>query len=250
MTEDASPLEDEPTQRPPASVVGKEDHRTRELEPAGGSAPRTRSIWRRFLYPALVIGAIVAVIWWLEYRPSGDNTSPTGERYGPVTLPATLQTAGLEVSPAEAALAPDFLLERLDAGEIRLSELRGQPVILNFWATWCKPCRTEMPQFVEAYDRYRDQGLVIVGVNLQEGKSIVRPFAEDFGIEFPIAIDRDGEVGDRYRLLGLPTTFFIDREGVIRGLFTGPFVETSGGKSVQGAIGSQELDDRIQEILK
>ena len=98
----------------------------------------------------------------------------------------------------EGALAPDFLLGRLDGSELRLSDLRGQPVVLNFWATWCAPCRQEIPQFVDAFDRFRDQGLVVVGVNMQEGKSIVRPYAEDFGMEFPIVIDVDGEVGDAY----------------------------------------------------
>lgn len=210
---------------------------------------RGRGFWRGIALPVLVIGAIVAVIWWVEYRPSADR-SPTGERYGPVDLPAELQASGLEISAAEGALAPDFLLERLDGGEMRLSDLRGQPVVLNFWATWCKPCRQEMPQFVQAYNQFEDQGLVIVGLNLQEGKSIVRPFADDFGIRFPIAIDRDGEVGDRYRLLGLPTTFFIGRDGVIRSVFTGPFQEASRGTNVQGAIDSGELDKRVREILE
>lgn len=107
-----------------------------------------------------------------------------------------------------------------------------------------------MPQFVAAFERYEDQGLVIIGLNLQEGKAIVQPFADDFGIRFPIAIDRDGEVGDRYRLLGLPTTFFIDREGVIRSSFTGPFVEADRGTNVQGAIEQDELEKRIEEILE
>ena len=73
---------------------------------------------------------------------------------------------------------------------------------------------------MDAYGRLRDQGLVVVGVNLQEGKAIVPAYAEDFGMDFPIAIDVDGEVGDDYRLLGLPTTYFIDRDGVIRSIFT------------------------------
>jgi peroxiredoxin len=194
-----------------------------------------------------VIAAIVGVIWWLEARDDG-ATSPTGERYGPAALPASLQVEGASVAAEEGALAPDFLLERLDAGELRLSELRGRPVVLNFWATWCKPCRQEMPRFVEAYDRHRQEGLEIVAVNLQEGKSIAAPFVDDFGVEFPVVVDRDGEVGDRYRLLGLPTTFFIDRDGIIRGMYTGPFQETENETNVQGAIEGDELEQRIAEI--
>jgi peroxiredoxin len=106
-----------------------------------------------------------------------------------------------------------------------------------------------MPRFVEAYDEHAGEGLVVVAVNLQEGKGIVRPFAEDYGMDFPIAVDRDGEVGDRYRLLGLPTTYFIDREGVIRSVFTGPFEEKQNDTNVQGAIEDSELEQRIAEIL-
>jgi peroxiredoxin len=203
---------------------------------------------RRFVIPVVVIMAIVVAIWWLESRNDG-GVSPTGERYGPVELPAALQTSGLSMKAEEGALAPDFLLERLDGAELRLSDLRGQAVVLNFWATWCAPCRQEIPQFVDAYERYRGEGLVVVGVNMQEGKSIVRPYAEDFGMEFPIAIDVDGEVGDAYRLLGLPVTYFVDRDGIVRSVFTGPFERTEGDTDVRGAIAQSELDTRIAQIL-
>ncbi len=211
-------------------------------------AGRLQKALRRVVYPLAVIAAIIGVIWWLEARDDAP-TSPTGERYGPVQMPATLATEGLDIAAREGALAPDFLLETMDDSELRLSDLRGQPVVLNFWATWCKPCRQEMPRFVEAYDEYANEGLVIVAVNLQEGKGIVRPFAQDYGMDFPIVVDRDGEVGDRYRLLGLPTTYFIDRQGVIRSVFTGPFEEKQNDTNVQGAIEDSELEQRIAEIL-
>lgn len=218
--------------------------------PASEPLPSRASsrLFRRFLLPVIVVTAIVAAIWWLESRDGG-GVSPTGERYGPVELPAALVTSGLDVKAEEGALAPDFLLGRLDESELRLSDLRGEAVVLNFWATWCAPCRTEIPQFVDAYSRFRDQGLVVVGVNMQEGKGIVRPYAEDFGMDFPIVIDVDGEVGDAYRLLGLPVTYFIDREGVVRSVFTGPFEESDRGTDVRGAIEQSELDQRIADIL-
>lgn len=226
------------------SAEGRDASDAAELTPSG-----RKGFARRVVYPVFVIAAIAGVIWWLEYRDE-EPRSPTGERYGPVALSPALQTGGLDVEANEGALAPDFLLEELSGGEVRLSDYRGQAVVLNFWATWCKPCRTEMPQFVAAYEKYRSQGLVIIGLNMQEGKALIGPFAEDFGMEFPIAIDRDGEVGDRYRLLGLPTTFFIDREGVIRSMFTGPFLEADRGTNVQGAIGQNDLETRIEEILQ
>jgi peroxiredoxin len=213
-----------------------------------GGQPMLRKVLRRVVYPLAVVAAIVGVIWWLEARDDAP-TSPSGERYGPVPMPAALATDGLEVAAEEGGLAPDFLLEEMSGGDLRLSDLRGKPVVVNFWATWCKPCRQEMPRFIEAYEEHRSEGLEVVAVNMQEGKGAVRPFAEDYGMTFPIAVDRDGEVGDRYRLLGLPTTFFIDREGVIRSIFTGPLEEQQNETNVQGAIEGDELEQRIAEIL-
>ncbi len=215
---------------------------------SSASAGVQRGAFRRIVLPLLVIAAIVGVIWWLESRNDG-GVSRSGERYGPVELPLSLQTAGLDVGVKEGDLAPDFLLEGLDGREVRLSDLRGKPVVVNFWATWCRPCRKEIPQFVEAYERFREDGLVVVGVNMQEGKSIARQYADDYGMDFPIAIDVDGEVGDEYRLLGLPVTYFIDRQGVIRSVFTGPFEEQRQDTEVRGAIGESELEGRIAEIM-
>jgi peroxiredoxin len=220
-----------------------------EIPDTSPSSTRDRRWFiRRVLYPVLVIAAIIAVIWWLEGRDSG-GVSPTGVRYGPVELPAALQTPGLEIGTEEGRLAPDFLLETLGGGEARLSDFRGQPVVINFWARWCRPCRIEMPHLVQAYDRYRDDGLVIIGLNMQEGRAVIQPFVDDFGMEFPVLMDRTGRVGDVYRLLGLPTTIFIDRDGVIRSVFRGPFEGEAMGTAVQGAIGSAELQERIEEIM-
>jgi thiol-disulfide isomerase/thioredoxin len=210
--------------------------------------PAQRGFFRRIIFPVIVVAVIAGVIWWLDSRDNG-AVSPGGERYGPVALPAALRTSGLTVAAEQGALAPDFLLERLDDGELRLSEFRGRAVVLNFWATWCEPCRKEMPLFVEAYDRYRDEGLEIVAVNLQEGKDGIRGFAADFGMDFAIGIDRDGEVGDDYRLLGLPTTFFIDPNGVVQHVFRGPVIEEDQDTNVQSAIEGSELEARIAEIL-
>ncbi len=122
--------------------------------------------------------------------------------------------------------------------------------MLNFWATWCYPCRTEIPQFVDAYDKYKDDGLVVIGLDLQEGPSLIQPFAQERGMDYPILVDRDGEVGDKYRLLGLPTTVFIDANGVIQKIFRGPLEgDSSNGTGTQGAISESDLDAGIAQIM-
>jgi len=206
-----------------------------------------RSVWRRVVVPVLAVLAIALAIWWLEYRPQGG-----GEEAGPfgaVELPPALVPSGMAVGPEEGKLAPDFFLPTLDGGQVRLSDLRGKAVLVNFWATWCGPCRKEMPQLVAAYRRYRQEGLEIVAVNLQEPTDRVKRFAEEFGVEFTVALDKTGEVVREYRLLGIPTSFFVDRQGVIRSVFRGPFLGQQGGQVVQEAIGGQELEERIRQIL-
>lgn len=220
-----------------------------DAPPAATPPGRRRSFLRAWVYPLIVIAIIVGVIWYIEYRPDGAR-SPTGELYGPAELPAEYVPDGAKVAADEGALAPDFLLEQLDGPDLRLSDFRGQPVVLNFWATWCSPCRKEMPQFVRAYDKYKHDGLVIIGLNLQEGKSIAQKFADDFGMEFPIVIDRDGEMQDRYHNLPLPATYFIDRAGYIRSFYWGQFVDEQNGTDVAGAIDESELEQRIAEILE
>jgi peroxiredoxin len=112
-------------------------------------------------------------------------------------------------------LAPNFTLQFADGSKTQLSDWLGQPVVLNFWATWCAPCREEMPEFVAAYDRYQADGLVIVGVNAQESASQAAEFMGEFAMTFPVALDARGDVQQLYNVRGLPTTVFIDDKGRI-----------------------------------
>jgi thiol-disulfide isomerase/thioredoxin len=114
-------------------------------------------------------------------------------------------------------LAPDFELQTLDGETFRLAEHRGHVVVLNFWATWCAPCRIEMPAFVRLQDEMRDQGVLFVGVALdREGAEVVRPFAERTGVNYPIVLG-DGLVTQRYGgVRAVPTTILIDRSGEMR----------------------------------
>lgn len=123
--------------------------------------------------------------------------------------------------------APDFELPDLDGTPVRLSSLRGRPVVVNFWATWCVPCRAEMPAIQSAYERHRAQGLEVLAVNLLEDEQAIRPFLHELDLTLPVLLDRDGAVARDYRVTGLPSTFFIDRDGVIRDIQVGALLEST-----------------------
>ncbi|WP_129631195.1 peroxiredoxin family protein [Candidatus Oscillochloris fontis] len=126
-------------------------------------------------------------------------------------------------SPRVDFPAPDFTLQTLNADTIRLSDTRGQVVVLNVWATWCGPCRAEMPAIQQLHTTQAQQGLVILAVNstVQDDAAAVQGFVQELGLSFPILLDRDGTVTHTYRVQALPTTFVIDRQGVIRKIFYG-----------------------------
>lgn len=118
--------------------------------------------------------------------------------------------------------AHDFTLLDLDGNTVQLSALRGQPVIVNFWATWCAPCRIEMPELQEAYTEHAGDGLVILAVNQMEEPPAVRTFFRDeMGLTFTPVMDVDGTVADQYGAIGLPSTFFIDADGVVTAVHRG-----------------------------
>ena len=191
---------------------------------------------RSLVLPLGLLALIVGGLWYWDSRGDGGAR----DAYGAVELPEGKNPTGRSPAPEVGRAGPDFLLETPQGGTLRLSDLQGHPVLLNFWTSWCPPCRLEMPELVKAYERYRDQGLVIVGVDLQESNKTVLSFAEEFGIEFPLAIDRDGEMRDAWRLggpiQGLPTSYFIDSTGVVRDRFFGPLTE-------------EFIDERLAKIL-
>lgn len=127
---------------------------------------------------------------------------------------------GIE-KPEKKILAPDFTLEDLSGKLISLKELRGKVVFLNFWATWCVPCRQEMPTMEKLHREFTKQGLEVIAVNLRESKEDVRKFFDELGLTFTALLDRDGEVSNEYGVWSIPLSYFINRKGEFVGKVIG-----------------------------
>jgi len=120
-------------------------------------------------------------------------------------------------------LAPDFAVPDLSGQAVRLSALRGKVVLLNLWTTWCPPCREEMPSMQRLYERLRDRDFQLLAVSQDEdGKQVVEPFVKEMRLSFPVLVDPDHQVGDRYGVWGYPETFVIDRTGHVVERVIGP----------------------------
>jgi cytochrome c biogenesis protein CcmG/thiol:disulfide interchange protein DsbE len=119
--------------------------------------------------------------------------------------------------------APDFTLRTLDGGIVTLSELRGRPVLINFWASWCLACRAEAPDLQRLYADYQNRGLIILGVNATQQDTLAdaQAYASEFKLTFPIPLDEKGEVVKAYGVVGLPTTYFVDARGIVRSVVIG-----------------------------
>ena len=139
--------------------------------------------------------------------------------------------------PQIGKLAPDFKLSNLEGQSVSLGDFRGKPVLLNFWASWCGPCRYEMPFIQEIYEEWSDKGLIILTVNLQENPSQVKEFVESFGFSFPVLLATNRKVPLAYNIRGIPATFFIDKDGIIQDIKIGAFA------------GKTEIESRLSKIM-
>ena len=113
-------------------------------------------------------------------------------------------------------LAPDFQLQNLDGQAVSLSDFRGKPVLVNFWASWCPPCRSEMPYIQEIYEEWSDKGLLVLAINIGESSSKAEEFMQSYNLSFTVLLDTKQDVAQRYNITGIPTTFFIDKDGIIQ----------------------------------
>lgn len=190
--------------------------------------PQNRREWsgalRSLALPLLLVATIVGALYYVEQRRGGSSRSADGT--GIVALPAEKNPTGRPPSTEIGRAPPDFLLATPDGSTLRLSDLQGKPLLVNFWASWCTECREEMPEIVRSYNAHRGSGLVVVAVDLQENAAQVRAFAQEFGMTFPIVIDRNGGVGDAWHIggpvQGIPSSYFIDPSGVVRARVYGP----------------------------
>lgn len=173
-----------------------------------GTTNRRNAVLLATVAAALAVGA---AIWLIVFSGGGDASAEVG----------LIDSHRPEVGQP----APDFALLDVRDGEsvIRLSDFRGKVVVLNWYASWCGPCRAEIPDFQEAYTALPDD-LVILGVNLEESQDLAAGLLEELGATYPAVMDSDGEIAQHYRVSGMPTTFVIDRDGNVaaegRGIIT------------------------------
>lgn len=183
---------------------------------------------RRMLFRGIAaIFLLAGIVVLISYGfPEGEGEDPSPE-------PET--TSSLQIAPEKGSLAPGFSLENIHGEVISLNETLGQPVLINFWATWCAPCRIEMPFIQDRFERYQEDGLAVLAVDFDEPKEDVRFFGEELDLTFELLLDPGGKIQSLYRILGYPTSFFVDRDGLIRVKHIG--VMTEG-----------QLDDYLGEI--
>lgn len=164
------------------------------------------TIPRKYRIPLYVLILIAGAIW-IQVSAAPPGTTTAGE------IPA----------PKEGFLAPEFTLGTLDGQTITLNELRGRPILINLWASWCAPCRAEMPAMQRVHEAYQEQGLIILAVNATNQDSLTNAasFASEHGLTFPILMDTTGEVSQIYQVRSLPTSFFVDPDGIIQEIVIG-----------------------------
>ncbi|MGA2159236.1 MAG: TlpA disulfide reductase family protein [Dehalococcoidia bacterium] len=164
--------------------------------------------------------AVVAVI------DRVNRSSPQAAQSQPL-YPTKSEPADILVGNQIGDTAPDFTLETIDGRQISLSDYRGKNVILNFWATWCGPCRLETSTVEAVQEAWADKDVVVLGVNVQDGFESATTYARANNLKFTIAVDVPGDTVRLYDIHGIPTTFFINRKGIINAVKIGPFISTA-----------------------
>ncbi len=167
------------------------------------------------LMPAMRMAFPVQPVERLQGLQVGEMVRFTLEPRGPEWVIVSLEPAGGRPPPRPASFqAPDFTLPTLSGGTIHLADFRGKVILLNFWATWCVPCRMEMPALEAFYQRHKDAGLAVLAINMDTlSTASVEAFVQEVMVTFPVPLDPSWSIARDYRVLGLPTTYLIDRAG-------------------------------------
>jgi peroxiredoxin len=163
----------------------------------------------------IVFGVVIAIAFGLG------NESPFGSGGGD---PDVTDVASLPIAAQRGSLAPDFELEDINVGLLRLSDFRGKVVLVNFWATWCAPCRFEMPTFQSRFEQFGGD-LVVLAVDFDEPPEQVAAFAEELGLTFNVLLDPGGETQNLYQVRGYPSSVFVDPDGVVQVIHIGIMTE-------------------------
>lgn len=166
------------------------------------------------LLTGLAIGLGIGLAWFFGFGPGKEILMEWFGNDGSSVL----------LAPEKNEMVADFSLTDLSGSEIRLEDLKGKPILINFWASWCVPCREEMPLLEKYFQKY-PQEIQMVAVNDGESKAVVRAFADELDLSFPILLDPQSEISRQYNVLGLPSTFFIDEGGIIKFQHTGILTE-------------------------
>lgn len=177
--------------------------------------------------------------------PQADTAEKRRVRWGWIVAFATLALLmgflgwGLWKSltgPRSSGVAPDFTIESYDGRTVTLSKLRGQVVIVNFWASWCLPCREEAAYLEQTWRKYKDKGVMFVGVDWVDTPTNALAYIKEFDITYPNGPDLGTKIAQAYRIQGVPETYYVDKRGMLRGVHIGP-------------LKSPELDQKIDELL-
>jgi peroxiredoxin len=179
--------------------------------------PKTRFDW----IVVTIVVALLGAAWIGVSRVSAEDINPTGR----------------PPAPQIGHPAPEFTLTTPEGDTVSLSDFRGQAVLLNFWATWCGPCRVEMPDIESVYNQYSDEGFVVLAVNDGEPPGLVSAFVNELGLSFPILMDPSWEVQQTYQVRAFPTTYYIDREGIIQ-------------EAIFGSMTRPVIEDRVKQIMR
>ena len=190
-----------------------------------------KTLWKPIVI--ILVAGIMAADVFLDQRTSAQAEV--------VTLASS--DLDLPVGTRVGELAPDFTGTTLEGEPFRLSELRGKTVLINVFASWCGPCRLEMPHLVQVSNELDPEEVVFLGLNLQENPEAVSAFKEEFGIEFPLILNEDGKLTNGlYTPIGLPTSWFIDKDGVVRYVFSGAMTREVLENVLDDVINGREPD--------